>query len=337
MARFTFTEKKFGRFDTFILTDEKTGVKTEIALQGATLLNYFTNLNNQSFNIIDGFVSPEELEASRGARSYIMAPFANRIQKGEYIFEGELFKLQPIPPRKEVIHGFTSFEKFEIKNVTAQNNFISVDLFTDKIRPGKNPGYPFFINLNASFKLEENKLTVKITAVNAGKEPAPFGTGWHPYFRTSENGIDNLILTIEADGIIMLDDKNIPLPGKSAYHNLKDFPNLDFRSSLPEEKRIIGNRILDHCYFNLKKDSDDYSVSSIYDPIKKVKIELFQQGGVTLAFSGDTLSARQRKSIALEPMQFITNAFNREELIDKVKIMPGEKSEFIFGIRVTNN
>jgi galactose mutarotase-like enzyme len=63
------------------------------------------------------------------------------------------------------------------------------------------------------------------------------------------------------------------------------------------------------------------------------EIEIFQQGGVTLVYSGDQLTSRKRHSIAIEPMQYITNAFNRKELKEKVLIKPGEKSIFNFGVK----
>jgi galactose mutarotase-like enzyme len=67
-------------------------------------------MNNNFFNIIDGFLTPEELLHNPGAKSWIMASFANRIPEGKYFFNGIEHRLKPMPPEKEVIHGFAAYK-----------------------------------------------------------------------------------------------------------------------------------------------------------------------------------------------------------------------------------
>jgi len=331
MNRFSFDEQSFGEYETILLKDNSTGSKIEIALKGSTLLNYFIPFNNSHLNIIDGSRNPEEFVASRSARSWIMAPFANRIPFGKYYFNGKNYQLKPTIFGNEVMHGFVACEKFKVKDVNTTAEFIEVTLHCE-IRPGKYEGYPFCINILVSFRLEENKLSIKITCENIDEKPVPFGCGWHPYFKTSDKGIEKLILTLNAKGTILLDERNIPLEGENAYADIINFPLYDFRSKINESTRIIGNRKLDNCYSNLIKEKDGFSRSSITDPSNGLEIAMFQKGGVALVYTGDTLKHRQRESIALEPMQFLTNAFNRKELESKIKVEPGEKSEFLFGV-----
>lgn len=335
MGRYKFLERAFGQYKTIVLADEIEGNEFEIAQQGATPISYKIILNGKSFNILDGFASPEEMKAARGARCWIMMPFANRIPGGRYSVNGHEFKLDPVPPRTEIIHGFTSYETFSVSNVIISENSIEVALSYNKIRPGKFNGYPFALDLEVKYKLQPEKLSIQISAENAGTGRAPFSTGWHPYFKTSDNGIESLIFTLNADGIILLDDKNIPLPQGAAYGRVDNFPDLDFRAGVPDERRRINGRVLDNCFSDLLIEDDGFSRASIQDKENGLKITLFQKGGVTLAFSGDSLAQRKRNSVAVEPMQFITNAFNRSELIEKVFIMPGEKSIFEFGVEIS--
>jgi aldose 1-epimerase len=62
-------------------------------------------------------------------------------------------------------------------------------------------------------------------------------------------------------------------------------------------------------------------------------LKVFQNKGVTLIFSGDSLIDRKRKSIAIEPMQCLTNSFNRKEFEDEITINPGEEKSFKFGVK----
>ncbi len=336
MSNYTFSESKFGNYDTIILKDETAGTFIEVARQGCTLLNYSIPLEDGLYNIIDGFRTPEELAAARGARCWIMTPFANRIPNGIYNFKGKEYKLKPLPPRSQVIHGFTSYEIFKIVDTKITDNFAEVILLTDAVRPGVFEGYPFSLNVYIKFRLEKRKLSIEVTGENIGSEPLPFGPGWHPYLKTNDESIEDLIVTIDADKLVLMDENLIPLKGDKAFGELENYPEADFRSVLPEDRRILNGRKLDQCYSGVKFNKDNYAYSSIYDKRKGLKIVMFQEGGVTLAFSGDSLSQRARKSIALEPMSFITNAFNRPELEEKLTVLPGDKKTFRFGLTVVH-
>lgn len=50
-------------------------------------------------------------------------------------------------------------------------------------------------------------------------------------------------------------------------------------------------------------------------------------------FTGDTLARDRRHSIALEPVETPTNAFNHQELADAITLQPGETRGFRFGVR----
>ena len=117
MSRFEFRESLFGEFPSVELIDSEKSGKFEIALRGATPLKYIIDHNNSLIDILDGFASPEEFVYSKGARCWIMAPFANRLPDGKYTFEGREYRVNPIPPRNYVIHGFTAFENFSVDSV----------------------------------------------------------------------------------------------------------------------------------------------------------------------------------------------------------------------------
>lgn len=335
--RFEVNNSSLGQFKTLLIIDCKTKSKIEIALRGATLLNYYVKINQDLFNIIDGFQTSEEMELGKGARCWIMAPFTNRIENGIYNFLGKTYFVKSIPPQYHVIHGFTSNVDYKIIDTETNNEEIIITFYTNILRPGIFDGYPFSVDVYIKYIFNGLKLNIEVIAKNVGNEPAPFGTGWHPYFRTSEKRIDHLILTLNANQLIITDKNLIPLKDEKVYGRLNDYLDFDFRDTRTIEERVIKNRILDNCFADLKVDENGISSTILYNPTNDLQIKIFQKGGVTLVYSGDTLSERQRKSIAIEPMQFMTNAFNRPELEEKIRINPGKESKFEFGMEVFSN
>ncbi len=327
MSRYSFKENSFGKHKTIILQDNLNETKMEVCLRGATLINFFISLKGKSINILDGYLTPEELEEQAGARSCIMAPYSNRIKDGRFTWQNETLQLvNAVNPNKDVIHGFARVVNFDVKNISADDEKAELVLFTDKIRNGSFPGYPFNINLTVRFTLRERNLDCEITAENIDSVPVPFGCGWHPYFKLGEDGIDNLYLEVPAKKIILLDDKYIPLKGKDAYSNLDDHKDIDFRTPF-----LIGNKLVNVCYTDLTTDADGIIHTNLIDKDAGIKLTVYQKGGVTYAFTGDSVRYRPRKSIALEPVQFMTDAFNRPEVSEEITGQTGKTSSFNFG------
>jgi aldose 1-epimerase len=54
-------------------------------------------------------------------------------------------------------------------------------------------------------------------------------------------------------------------------------------------------------------------------------------------FTGDTLARDRRRSIALEPVEVVTNAFNRAECVAALRLDPGDTRTFRFGVRFLRN
>jgi aldose 1-epimerase len=61
---------------------------------------------------------------------------------------------------------------------------------------------------------------------------------------------------------------------------------------------------------------------------------VFQERGLMHVFTGDTLARRPRGALALEPVEFMTNAFNRPECREALALAPGAERSFRFGVEV---
>jgi len=338
MARFQVRESRFGTHPATVLSDSVTGARAEIAHRGATLLSFRVQQGGRPVDLLDAFATPEELEDPKGARSWIMAPFSNRIADGRYVFQGVSHQLELTQPKsRTAIHGLVRTEPFEPIHAEETGDSAGITLTCRSLRSGRFPGYPFDVDVRVRFMLRERSLTMEIAGENVGAQAAPFGCGWHPYFKTSEHGIDHLVLSVPAQGVILTDDRLLPLEGQAAYRPLADEPVVDFRPGRPAASRRLGKAVLDRCFYGLSADADGLSRTSIEDPDAGLTLTVVQEGGLTHVFTGDTLPIRPRASIALEPVQLMTNAFNRPEVKDRIALPPGQTSVFRFGVEASRS
>ncbi|MGW7819567.1 hypothetical protein ACWGLF_15780 [Streptomyces puniciscabiei] len=67
-------------------------------------------------------------------------------------------------------------------------------------------------------------------------------------------------------------------------------------------------------------------------PVTGEELRVWQYGGYLHVFTGDTLARDCRASIALEPVETMTNAFNRPEPAAALALEPGGRREFGFGV-----
>jgi len=71
------------------------------------------------------------------------------------------------------------------------------------------------------------------------------------------------------------------------------------------------------------------------DPDSGLAVVVWQQSGVTLAFTGDTLAGpAARRSIALEPMEAMTDAFNRDDCVEAITLAAGAERRFHCGLEI---
>ena len=335
MPRFQIARKQFGTYPILTLRDTKNGAEADIALFGATLLAYRVPVRGKLFDVTDGFQTPEELESGKGGRAWIMAPFSNRIDEGRYTFGGATHAIpMPDPAKRVVLHGFVRQTVFDVVKESADEARAEIVLSTSVIRPGACEGYPFAVDVTVTFTLGDGKLNVQLAGKNVGTTAAPFAGGWHPYFRTGTNGIDKLRLMIPARGRIVTGDRLLPVAGEQAFATCESAPELDFRPHRPNNGNVLGARVLDGAYYNLIADEDGLARTMIEDPEAGIRITVCQEGGLMHVFTGDTLPTRKRASIALEPVMFMTNAFNRPECAADLALAAGATRVFRFGTKV---
>lgn len=326
--RFEARSDALGAYPLAVLDDTLRGRTIRIAHRGATVLSMLVTHAGRAVDVADGYRDDAELAARPGSRFAIMAPFANRIADARYRFDGAEHDLQPgtAGDERAARHGFVRDTDFALASLQADQRMAEA-CFATRIAADAHPGYPFAIGLAIRYRLDERGLTLEATMRNEGGRPAPCFFGWHPYFRLGDTPLDSWELQIPATTTIATDARYIPLPGAAAFRPLDECPTLDFRTTRP-----VGPVRLDNAYAGLRVDADGRIRSHLRDPSSGLGLALWQERGVTLAFSADTASRDVRRSLALEPMESWADAFNRPDCAGDIRLEAGEERSFLCGV-----
>ena len=329
MARFTISRSTFGSFPTVVLTDAASGANAVVAVRGATLNEYHVPRGGGLLDVVAGYETPEDLAALKASRSRIMAPWSNRIQHSRYRFGGKgPYELPKNPAKPHILHGFVGGVDFDVIAERTTADGASVTFTTSVLRPGALEGYPFSVDVEVAYTLTASRLVIEIAGQNVGEGAAPFGCGWHPYFRTGSENIDHLRLAVPCRRKIVTDAELIPLPGDAAFQAIEQAGELDFRPDSAGNGKPIGTTFIDGAFLDLVEGPDRLSRSWVRDDRTGVTLTVFQQGGLMHVYTGD------RKGLAMEPVQYMTNAFNRPDCHDAITLRAGQESRFVFGVEV---
>jgi len=311
-----------------VLDDSARGRRVRIARRGACVLGIEASVRGQPVELADGHRDAAELAGRPGSRFAVLAPFANRVADARYRFDGASYDLMPgaTGSARASRHGFVRDADFVIGALDAGEHAASVLLAT---HIPSQPGYPFALDLAVRYALAADGLTLEATLRNVADRAAPAFVGWHPYFRLGNDALASWELNIPATCVIRTDADHIPLPGEAAYLPLAQAPALDFR-----QPRAVGPIELNHTYAALQARADGRARTWLRDPASGIGLAVWQERGVLLAYTGDTLERGARRSLALEPMETLPDAFNRPDCSEAIRLEPGAARSFRCGVEI---
>ncbi|MVQ43523.1 galactose mutarotase [Microbacterium sp. MAH-37] len=283
------------------------GYVAEIASVGASL----RTLTYEGRDLVVPFDTDEVRPAYRGAT---LAPWPNRIVDGAYSFEGALHQL-PLtePERGQALHGLVVWSDFD-ERVAEDDRVVLATTIVPQT------GYPFAVEVEVEYRVDEHGLTQRVTGRNAGSDAAPWGTGPHPYLvagpstGSGTGPVDDWTLLLPAAEVLTVtDDRLSPV----AVESVDAHPQWDFRVARP-----IGDTFIDHAFTALE-GADGH-----------VSVELHaSEGGVAITWdegcpwvqvhTADTpaVAETHRLGLAVEPMTCPPDAFNSGT--DLVMLQPG--------------
>jgi len=140
-------------------------------------------------------------------RGWVLMPWPNRIGDGAYEFGGTAHQL-PIDEvsSHNALHGLVGWIPWTVTSYDEHRIALHHEL-------PPRPGYPFALDLAVTYELGDDGLRVTLAAHNVGGEPAPYGTGHHPYF-TLSHPVDDLVLRLPATTYCPTDDRGVPGPAR---------------------------------------------------------------------------------------------------------------------------
>ena len=304
----------FGNFTQITLKNESTQEHASIIPNfGANLINLVLNNGIQSYQVIDGTVTPHELVINAVYKSSKLAPFPNRINKGKYSFKNQDYELLTnMPPH--AIHGLVFDKDFSITSQSATDSEATLSLTYQYQR--ETVGYPFSFDLQIDYLLNKNGLTMTTHMTNTGTEALPVGDGWHLYFRCPSN-IDDCLLTLPSETILVPDATLIPTG--------VDKPYTDFNTS-----KIFSNTTFDDCFTISQKNKIAEVV--LTDVAHDLSVISWQETGDNKYNFLQIYSPSHRKSLAIEPMTCQPDAFNNGEGV--IVLQPQENKQWQCGVKV---
>jgi aldose 1-epimerase len=225
-------------------------------------------------------------------------PWPNRVVDGRYTFAGTSYQLDLTEPeRGHALHGLVIWERFRMVDRDAG----SVRLAT-RIVP--RTGYPFELDVEVHYALDDAGLTTTVEATNAGDAPAPYGVGSHPYLVAGEGPVDRWTLELPVTTVLEVTEDRLVPRGRVDV----DGTRFDFRAGAG-----LDGVEVDHAFSGVVADPDG---------LARARVRAEDGAGVECTWDPSALPWVQvhtadlappelsRAGLALEPMSCPPDAFN---------------------------
>lgn len=270
---------------------------------GATL----RALRHDDRDLVAGFPADQLRPAYRGA---VLAPWPNRIVDGRYRFRETPHQL-PItePARGHALHGLVCWAPWRILDRAGDRVVLG-----HRIHP--RDGYPFQLDLEASYTLGPNGLTWRLSARNTGDVPAPYGCAPHPYLKAGDGRVDDWLLELPVDRYLQVTPDRLIPTGTADVAGT----GFDFRTA-----RQIRSTFIDHAFTGIRPDQDGMATARLVSPSGGgVRVRWDRSCPWVQVHTADRPEPElNRVALAVEPMTCPPDAFNSG--VDLVVLAPGAR------------
>ena len=268
-------------------------------------------LTHEGRDLVAGFA--EDSQPS-GGRGQLLAPWPNRIRDGRYSIGDKSYQLGlSEPSRNNASHGLARWAQW----LPIEESKRSITLAT---RLMAQSGYPWTLDLEVTYTVGPDGLTVTQAATNHAATPAPYASGAHPDLTVGDGPVDGWSLTLPAR-TRLLSDPERKLPTSSEATSSTAY---DFTTSKP-----IGDVVLDHAFTDLERGEDGRATVTLEGPSGGVELWVDEHHPWLMVYSADDQSPA-RGSLAVEPMTAPPDAFNSGT--DLRMLEPDERFEVTWGI-----
>lgn len=247
----------------------------------------------------------------------LLFPWPNRVRGGRWSHRGAWLQL-PVnePELGNANHGFVLDAAFA---VTARDRG-SVTVST-LVEP--RPGYPFLVELDTTYRVEQTGVRVDHRVRNLSACPAPVALGTHPYLRVGHEPTEHLRLTVPADDHLPVDASLVPV----AVESVDDAVDL-------RQGPVLGRRELNTCYHSLGggRSEHRYGLAAADGRVVELWADpsfAYVQVYVTDRFPDP--GGAPTRAVAVEPMTAAPDALNSGRGLRWLE--PGEPWHLSWGIR----
>lgn len=261
--------------------------------------------------LLDGFA--EDAMAS-GGKGQLLMPWPNRIRDGRYRFGGKEHQLGLTEPaRSNASHGLVRWVAWTpVRHAE--------DAITLGYRLMAQSGYPWTLDLEVTYALDDSGLTVTQEATNRSSSPAPYASGAHPYLSAGPGPVDAWTLTVPAGTRLLSDpDRKLPTTTEATAGTAYDFTT----------PRPIGDVVLDHAFTGLTRREDRRAYVDVEGPDGTTTLWVDEHHPWLMVYSADDQGS-PRASLAVEPMTAPPDAFSSGT--DLVTLEPGQTFAATWGI-----
>ena len=340
---FTVTENAYedalGRdVRVMILQNSATGELAEILLNTPHGLNRSTGAGAVSGLLLRDPGSGELREVlphRKGFAGGLMAPFANRVRDGRYLFDGRQHQLtcnwdetgtRITRSGQHAIHGLLPRE-LDIASQQATHD--SARLTLRASFDGTDKGYPFTVDVAFTYCLTTSGFTIEVEAMNVSTtgQAAPFMVGWHPNIQL-QGPVDRAVVAFDRRSGFNL---SVPTcggpegPERDSHPTGATVPCTEFAEGHP-----LGERYWD----------DGFKATASTMAVPQLETRVMDSSGTAVVLWQDAqcrfiqvyTGLRDRGLVAVEPMSGLTDCFNNGDGL--VVIQAGEVWETAFGLRL---
>lgn len=286
---FVFEDYKWEEYEVKRLINHDSGDFIEfVPRHGALLVKMFLN----GKQILQPFESLDDFKSNPWYKNTILFPFPNRLEGGQYNHDGKAlsFDVNEVA-NNNALHGYLYNRPFEVVEVIETGRTAEVRLSPFELPSNLKASYPFDYRLEVCLGLKApHTFYIGFKVKNLGDD-MPFGLGWHPYFKFDQGTASDWQLQFASGNVFEVNDKMIPT-GKSETYS-------EFATLKP-----IADTQLDTGF----KLSDTKSPVVLAN--SDAKISLTQSGQFEYL---QIFIPPHRKSVAIEPMTCLANAFNNKQ------------------------
>ena len=258
----------------------------------------------------DVLITPDSLQAYLARHWFgwgipFLAPFANRIDRDYYYFQGKKYLLNDnlgnllrVPPANLVLHGLLVYEPHwevaESGASEADGAFITSHLDFYKY-PDLMAQFPFAHVYDLTYRLKDGKLECTTKVTNVSKAVMPVHFGYHPYFRP-DGPREEWTLGIGAEEHVLASETLVPTGETEPTE-----------SYLPGSSKgiTLGQRFLDGGYCKFRRDAEGLGHIWVKGKTQKIEVVYGKEFDNAIVYAPlDNLL------FCIEPQTGPTNAFN---------------------------